>query len=72
MGAAVSFEIEIPIVAFIPVWAETLPTLAGEIGSELSLRCPRQLRTAAGVRRVGWLARLPPGIIATLGSRSEM
>jgi hypothetical protein len=30
MGAAVSFEIKIPIVAFIPVWAEALPTSAGE------------------------------------------
>ena len=68
MGAAVSFEIEIPIVAFIPVWAEALPTSAGEIGLELSLRYPRQPRTAAGIRRVGWLVRLPPGIIATLGS----
>ena len=38
MGAAVSFEIKIPIVAFIPVWAEALPTSAGEIGLELSLK----------------------------------
>ena len=68
MGAAVSFEIEIPIVAFIPVWAEALPTSAGEIGLELSLRYPRQPRTAASIRRVGWLVRLSPRIIATPGS----
>jgi len=36
-GIALSLEMN-PIVAFISVWAEALPTSAGEIGLELSLK----------------------------------